>query len=56
MYLRGQVVATREGEAALEVIDRMSQKFTGEAFPMRSGIVYEIEPELARVMQLPFRD
>jgi PPOX class probable F420-dependent enzyme len=54
--LRGSVVATREGDAALEVIDRLSQKYTGEDFPMRSGVVYEIEVEKAAVMELPFRD
>ena len=54
-YLRGEVVATREGDEALEVIDRLAVKYTGEPFPMRSGIVYEVEPSLARFMELPFR-
>jgi PPOX class probable F420-dependent enzyme len=54
-YLRGDVVATREGDEALEVIDRLAHKYTGEPFPMRSGIVYEVEPSLARFMELPFR-
>ena len=54
-YLRGRVVATREGDAALEVIDRLALKYTGEPFPMRSGIVYEVEPSLAGFMELPFR-
>ena len=54
-YLRGEVVATREGDEALEVIDRLARKYTGEDFPMRSGIVYEVEPSLARFMELPFR-
>jgi len=52
--VRGRVVGTREAEAALEVIDRLSQKYTGEAFPMRSGVVYEIEPERVSFMELPF--
>ena len=52
--VRGRVVATREGEAALEVIDRLSHKFTGQPFPMRSGVVYEIEPERSGFMELPF--
>src|SRR5919199_298580 len=38
--VRGRVVATREGDEALEVIDRLSRKYTGQPFPMRSGIVY----------------
>src|SRR3954454_3200074 len=36
-YLRGEVVSTREGDEALEVIDRLAVKYTGEPFPMRSG-------------------
>jgi PPOX class probable F420-dependent enzyme len=52
--VRGRLVATREGDAALEVIDRLSRKYTGEPFPMRSGIVYEIEPERVGSMDLPF--
>ena len=46
--------ATREGDEALEVIDRLSQKYTGQPFPMRSGVVYEIEPERVGFMELPF--
>jgi PPOX class probable F420-dependent enzyme len=54
--VRGQVVATREGDAALEVIDRLSHKYTGKPFPMRSGVVYEIEPERVGFMELPFEE
>jgi PPOX class probable F420-dependent enzyme len=54
--VRGRIAATREGDAALAVIDRLSQKFTGEDFPMRSGIVYEIEPEHVGYMELPFEE
>ena len=53
--VRGRVVATREGDAALAVIDRLAQKYTGEDFPMRSGVVYEVEVEHAGFMALPFR-
>jgi|SRR3954471_6246087 len=52
--VRGRVASTREGEAALEVIDRLSVKYTGEPFPMRSGVVYEIEPDQTGFMELPF--
>jgi PPOX class probable F420-dependent enzyme len=52
--VRGRLVATREGDEALEVIDRLSHKYTGQPFPMRSGIVYEIEPEKVSSMNLPF--
>jgi PPOX class probable F420-dependent enzyme len=52
--VRGRVVATREGDAALEVIDRLSQKYTGKPFPMRSGVVYEVEVDRCGFMELPF--
>jgi PPOX class probable F420-dependent enzyme len=55
-WVRGRVVATREGDPALEVIDRLSVKYTGEQFPMRSGVVYEVEPDKAGYMELPFED
>jgi PPOX class probable F420-dependent enzyme len=54
--VRGRVVATREGDAALEVIDRLSHKYTGAPFPMRSGVVFEVEPEHSAVMELPFKE
>jgi len=53
--IRGRVVETVEGDAALEVIDRISQHYIGAPFPMRSGTVYWIEPERAYVVELPFR-
>ncbi|HYM57826.1 MAG TPA: PPOX class F420-dependent oxidoreductase [Solirubrobacteraceae bacterium] len=54
--IRGRVVATRRGEAAMEVIDRLAVRYTGEPFPMRgpNSIVYEIEPLKLSSMQLPF--
>jgi PPOX class probable F420-dependent enzyme len=52
--VRGRVAATREGDEALEVIDRISHKYTGQPFPMRSGVLYEIEPERVSFMELPF--
>ena len=52
--VRGRVVDTVEGEAALEIIDRLALKYTGETFPMRSGVVYLIEPERVQQMRLPF--
>ncbi len=53
-WVCGHIAATREGDAALEVIDRLSRKYTGEPFPMRAGTVYEIEPERQRFADLPF--
>ena len=52
--IRGRVVEIVEGEPALEVIDRISQHYTGAPFPMRSGNVYWIEPETAHFVELPF--
>jgi PPOX class probable F420-dependent enzyme len=52
--VRGRVAATREGDEALEVIDRLSHKYTGRPFPMRSGVVYEVEPERISFTELPF--
>ena len=52
--VRGRLVATREGDAALEVMDRLAVKYTGQPFPMRSGVLYEIEPERVGYMELPF--
>jgi PPOX class probable F420-dependent enzyme len=53
-WVRGRVVATRESDAALEVIDRISLTYTGSPFPMRSGTVYEIEAERQSFSDLPF--
>ena len=54
--IRGRVVATRDGDAALEVIDRLALKYTGRPFPMRSGVVYEVEVEKNGFMELPFEE
>jgi PPOX class probable F420-dependent enzyme len=53
--IRGRVVETVEDDAALEVIDRISQHYIGTPFPMRSGTVYWIEPETIHFTELPFR-
>jgi PPOX class probable F420-dependent enzyme len=54
--LRGRVAETVEGDAALEIIDRMSNVYTGADFPMRSGVVYLIEVTSSRFTELPFAD
>jgi cysteine synthase A len=41
--VRGRVVSTVEGDEALEIIDRLAVKYTGDPFPMRSGVVFLIE-------------
>ncbi len=53
-HVRGRVVAKREGDAALEVMDRLAQRYTGADFPLRRGVVYEIEVDRARTIELPF--
>jgi PPOX class probable F420-dependent enzyme len=53
--VRGRVVSTVEGEEAFEIIDRLAVKYTGRPFPMRSGIVFLIEPEKVQQMELPFQ-
>jgi PPOX class probable F420-dependent enzyme len=51
---RGRVTRTIEGDEALEVIDRLARDYTGEPFPMRSGIVYLVAVEHEQTMKLPF--
>src|SRR5687767_16028661 len=53
---RGRVADTLEGDAALEVIDRLAHDYTGRPFPMRSGIVYLVEVEHEHTMKLPFEN
>jgi PPOX class probable F420-dependent enzyme len=55
VQIRGRVAETLEGDAALEVIDRLSDDYTGEPFGMRSGIVYLVEPGRVQSMILPFQ-
>ena len=52
--LRGRVVEKREGEAALEVMDRFARVYTGNDFPLRQGVLYLCEIEKVQQMTLPF--
>jgi PPOX class probable F420-dependent enzyme len=52
--VRGRVVETVEGDAALEIMDRMSMRYTGSPFPYRQGIALLIEPERVQSMKLGF--
>jgi PPOX class probable F420-dependent enzyme len=56
--LRGRVVERRP-DRKLEVIDRLSRKYTGQEFPMRGNpeqrVVLVIEVERARYTVLPFQ-
>ena len=52
--VRGHVAERIEGEDALEIIDGLSQKYTGEPFPMRSGVVFRVAVDRAWSLTLPF--
>ena len=54
--LRGSVERVVEGDAALQIIDRLSQKYTGKDFPIRSGVVYLIDVSYSHSLELPFED
>ena len=46
--VRGRVVERVEGEAAWTVIDRISHKYTGQPYPLRTDrVVFLVEPEHA---------
>ena len=53
-WVRGAVVETVEGDDALEIIDRLSVSYTGDPFPMRTGLVYLVELARSGSMELPF--
>jgi PPOX class probable F420-dependent enzyme len=55
-WIRGRVERTIEGEAALEIIDRISDAYIGEPFPMRSGTVFVVTAEAQGSATLPFTD
>ncbi|HVS84671.1 MAG TPA: PPOX class F420-dependent oxidoreductase [Gaiellaceae bacterium] len=52
--IRGRVVETVDGDDALAVIDRISRHYIDRDFPMRSGTVFWIEPDVAHFVELPF--
>ena len=46
--VRGRVAERLEGDAAWEMIDRISHKYTGAPYPLRTDrVVYLSEPERA---------
>jgi PPOX class probable F420-dependent enzyme len=55
-WLRGRVVEKRTGEAALPLIDAISERYTGQPFPLRSGTVFLVEVERAAASTLPFSE
>lgn len=52
--IRGHVVEELEGPDAIEIMDRMSNRYVGTDFPVRSAIVSLIEPDSVRYQDLPF--
>jgi PPOX class probable F420-dependent enzyme len=52
--VRGRVVERIYGEAALEIMDRMSVRYTGKPFPYRQGMAFLVEPERSSSQQLGF--
>jgi PPOX class probable F420-dependent enzyme len=53
--IRGRVVDRWEGERALEAMDRMARRYTGNDFPVRRGVLFLVEPERVFKMALPFQ-
>jgi PPOX class probable F420-dependent enzyme len=52
--LRGHLVETRDGDAALEVMDELSVRHTGKPFPHRQGRLFVFEVDQQRHVELPF--
>ena len=52
--IRGRVVEMVGGDEALEIMDRMSVRYTGKPFPVRRGIALLVEVEKVFEMTLPF--
>jgi PPOX class probable F420-dependent enzyme len=49
--IRGQVLERVEGDRAWEIIDRISQKYTGKPYPLRTGrIIFLIKPDHAQAV------
>jgi hypothetical protein len=53
VIIRGRVVEEIHGEPALEIADRMSNRYIGADFPVRESIVMVIDPERVRLQELP---
>jgi PPOX class probable F420-dependent enzyme len=49
--IRGQVVERVEGDRAWEIIDRISQKYIGQPYPLRTDrIIFVIKPDHAQAV------
>ena len=52
--IRGRVVEEIEGQEAIDIMDRISNRYVGSDFPVRSAIVSVIEPIKVLFQELPF--
>jgi PPOX class probable F420-dependent enzyme len=52
--VRGRVAEVVRGDPAMEIVDRISHKYTGRPFPMRDMTIFLVEPERSTSMDLPF--
>jgi PPOX class probable F420-dependent enzyme len=51
VLIRGRVVEQMEGDRAWEIIDRISRKYTGEPYPLRTDrIILLIKPDYAEAV------
>lgn len=52
--VRGEVVETLDGDAAMEVVDRISRRYVGTDFPMRDSTLYFVDIHRESFEELPF--
>ena len=52
--VRGRVAEVVRGDAAMDIVDGISHRYTGRPFELRDMTVYLIEPERSTSMTLPF--
>jgi PPOX class probable F420-dependent enzyme len=54
VLIRGRVAEELGGQEAVAIMDEMSNRYVGSDFPMRTAIVFLIEPERVIEQHLPF--
>lgn len=52
--VRGRLAEIVRGEPAIEIVDRISHRYTGQPFEMRDMTAFLIEPEWSMSLDLPF--
>jgi PPOX class probable F420-dependent enzyme len=55
-WVRGRIGRTVGGDAALAIIDLISDAYIGKPFPMRSGTIFVVDAEAQGSADLPFED